>query len=57
MTVLRPYSKQRFGLMTALSLTLCNILYTLIAVTSIAAFGDDLQDDALRCEFECGEEA
>ena len=44
---------------TALSLTLCNILYTLIAVTSIAAFGDGLQDDALglwmgRGECECG---
>ena len=47
MTVLRPYTKQRFSLVTALSLITCNVLYSLIAVTSLIAFGDNLQDDAL----------
>ena len=45
--VLRPFTKQRFSLMTALSLITCNVLYSLIAITALIAFGDDLQDDAL----------
>ena len=37
MSVLKPYSQHRFSLVTALSLTLCNVLYSLIAITSIIA--------------------
>ena len=48
MSVLRPFSRRRFGLLTCLSLCICNALYVLIALTSIIAFGDDLQEDALR---------
>ena len=47
MMVLRPFTQKRFSLMTAISLITCNVLYSLIAVTSLVAFGDDLQDDAL----------
>ncbi|GAX82610.1 hypothetical protein CEUSTIGMA_g10036.t1 [Chlamydomonas eustigma] len=47
MSVLKPFSKLSFSRMTALSLMVCNLLYTLIAVTSILAFGPDLGDDAL----------
>ncbi len=48
MAVLKPYSERRFSQMTALSLTLCNVLYALIAATCLAAFGEGLQDNALR---------
>jgi hypothetical protein len=47
MSVLKPFSERNFRLMSALSLTICNVLYALIAITSIIAFGEDLQDDAL----------
>ena len=43
MAMLKPYSEGRFSTVAASALALCNVLYALIAITSIIAFGDTLE--------------
>ncbi len=46
MSMLKPYTERRFSGVVATALMLCNVLYALIAVTAIMAFGDTLE---VRC--------
>ncbi len=48
MPILRPYSPKRMRALVGAALTICNVLYLIIAIGCCLAFGPDLHSDVLE---------